>query len=245
MGRVNSQRENGPKERENGLRAGYGGQQPWAKNPLVSRDFSRKTAVGETVATSDSWRRDRNCRRTLSAAFSMSYELHKLRWMLPGESRPAVRVSARQRGRRAGARPATWTSRHLARSAKTMLAPAARSLTVLDTRTWPGPARAWSMPFATHPHRNDGPFSGDLPPRPATARRMDVHASRRGPLQSLSRPPPHVPSAAASRFSGSSLKSCGSRSSARRPRSAACPPPGRACLRPAAWHRPPPCRRPA
>jgi len=35
----------------------------------------------------DVWRRERNCRQTLSGAFSMTYEPHKLRWMLPGESR--------------------------------------------------------------------------------------------------------------------------------------------------------------
>ena len=33
-----------------------------------------------------SWRRERNCRQTLSAAFSMTYKTHTLRWMLPGES---------------------------------------------------------------------------------------------------------------------------------------------------------------
>ena len=58
MDRVNSQRENGPKERGNGLKPGNGGQQPGAENPLFSRDFSRKDAAGETVATTDSWRRE-------------------------------------------------------------------------------------------------------------------------------------------------------------------------------------------
>src|SRR5918996_155382 len=33
-----------------------------------------------------SWRRERNCRQNLSALFSTTYESHKLRWMLPGES---------------------------------------------------------------------------------------------------------------------------------------------------------------
>jgi hypothetical protein len=32
------------------------------------------------------WRRERNCHQTLSAALSMTYESHNLRWMLPGES---------------------------------------------------------------------------------------------------------------------------------------------------------------
>jgi hypothetical protein len=32
------------------------------------------------------WRRERNCRQTLSAAFSMTYEPHEARWMLPRES---------------------------------------------------------------------------------------------------------------------------------------------------------------
>jgi hypothetical protein len=31
----------------------------------VSRDFNRKAAAGETVATGHSWRRERNCRQTL------------------------------------------------------------------------------------------------------------------------------------------------------------------------------------
>jgi hypothetical protein len=34
-----------------------------------------------------SWRRERNPGRTLSGAFSMRYEVHGLRWMLPGESK--------------------------------------------------------------------------------------------------------------------------------------------------------------
>ena len=32
------------------------------------------------------WRSDRSCRQTLSGPFSMAYEPHKLRWMLPRES---------------------------------------------------------------------------------------------------------------------------------------------------------------
>ena len=32
------------------------------------------------------WRRERNCRQTLSAAISIAYEPHKMRWMLTGES---------------------------------------------------------------------------------------------------------------------------------------------------------------
>jgi NAD(P)-dependent dehydrogenase (short-subunit alcohol dehydrogenase family) len=52
------------------------------------------------------WRRERNCRQTLSGAFSMTYEPHKMRWMLPRERIPGpfAAVSIRLiRG--AGARP--------------------------------------------------------------------------------------------------------------------------------------------
>jgi hypothetical protein len=74
MGLVNSQRENGPKERENGLRPDSGGQQLKTEKPFISRGFSSAAAAGETVSTIDSWRRKRNCRQTLYAAFSMGYE---------------------------------------------------------------------------------------------------------------------------------------------------------------------------
>jgi hypothetical protein len=65
MGRVNSQRERGPKERQNDLRPRNVGQQLEAENSFISRDFSRNAAPGETVVTIVSWRRERNCRQTL------------------------------------------------------------------------------------------------------------------------------------------------------------------------------------
>jgi hypothetical protein len=40
------------------------------------------------------WRRERNCRQTLSAAFSITYEPHKLQWMLTGESQTSLEVTA-------------------------------------------------------------------------------------------------------------------------------------------------------
>jgi hypothetical protein len=52
MGRVNSQRENRPNERENGLRPRNGGQQLKSEKPLISRVFSGEAAAGETVAPS-------------------------------------------------------------------------------------------------------------------------------------------------------------------------------------------------
>jgi hypothetical protein len=58
MGRVNSQRESRPKERENGLRRGYGGQQLRAEKLFVSRYFSRGITAAETVTIIDSWRRE-------------------------------------------------------------------------------------------------------------------------------------------------------------------------------------------
>ena len=50
-----------------------------------------------------SWRRERNCRQTLSAAFSMTYEPHQF-WMLTGESRcchggPELRADEYRAGR--------------------------------------------------------------------------------------------------------------------------------------------------
>ena len=69
MGRVNSQRENGPKEREKGLRPGNGGQQLQTEKAFISRHFRQTAAAGETVATIGSWRRERSRRRTLSSCF--------------------------------------------------------------------------------------------------------------------------------------------------------------------------------
>ena len=48
-----------------------------------------------------SWRRERNCRRTLSAAFSMTYKPHKSWWMLTRESRACFGVLSRCNSRRA------------------------------------------------------------------------------------------------------------------------------------------------
>jgi hypothetical protein len=42
MGGVNSQRENGPKERENGLRPSNGSQQLKAEKSFISRGFSQR-----------------------------------------------------------------------------------------------------------------------------------------------------------------------------------------------------------
>jgi hypothetical protein len=50
------------------------------------KGFSPAATAGETVTTSGSWRREKCCRRTLSAAFSTIHEPHKARWMLPRES---------------------------------------------------------------------------------------------------------------------------------------------------------------
>jgi hypothetical protein len=52
MDQVNSQRENGPTERENGTKPGYGGQQLKTEKSFVSRGFGREAAVGETVVAS-------------------------------------------------------------------------------------------------------------------------------------------------------------------------------------------------
>ena len=72
--------------------------------------------------------------------------------------------------------------------------------------------------------------------QPCRRFRGGVHSSRDGAGSS----PPSRSHAVL--FSRSRL--CGACPSARRPRSAPCLPPGRPCRRPAAWHRPPPCRRP-
>jgi hypothetical protein len=45
------------------------------------RNARGAASTGETVATIATWRRDRNCRRTLSLAISMSYEPHKFWWV--------------------------------------------------------------------------------------------------------------------------------------------------------------------
>ena len=60
MSRVNSQREKEPKERENGLKPGNGGQQLKTEKPFVSRGLSREATARETVAAIDSWRRERD-----------------------------------------------------------------------------------------------------------------------------------------------------------------------------------------
>jgi hypothetical protein len=52
MDQVNSQRENGPTERENGTKPGYGGQQFKTEKSFISRGFGREAAVGETVVAS-------------------------------------------------------------------------------------------------------------------------------------------------------------------------------------------------
>jgi hypothetical protein len=64
MGLVNSQRENGPQERENGLRPGSGGQQLKTEEPFISRELSQQSAAGETVSTIDSWRREAHSPQT-------------------------------------------------------------------------------------------------------------------------------------------------------------------------------------
>jgi hypothetical protein len=53
------------------------------------------------------WRRERNCRQTLSAAFSITYEPHKWRWMLTRESWGCCRdlQALPQRAGRAGLDP--------------------------------------------------------------------------------------------------------------------------------------------
>jgi hypothetical protein len=48
--------------------------------------------------------RERNCRQAISAAFSMSYELHQSRWMLTRESSPCLAVCACCAGGRSGTR---------------------------------------------------------------------------------------------------------------------------------------------
>jgi hypothetical protein len=46
----------------------------------------QRRAQQKECADWGNWRRERHCRRPPSAAFSMGYEPHKLRWMLTGES---------------------------------------------------------------------------------------------------------------------------------------------------------------
>ena len=48
----------------------------------VLRDFSRCRAQRKECPDWASWRRERSCRQTLSGPFSMTYEPHKMRWML-------------------------------------------------------------------------------------------------------------------------------------------------------------------
>jgi hypothetical protein len=48
--------------------------------------FSAPVIGQRDCRPSVSWRSERSCRRTLSGPISRSYEPHKLRWVLPGES---------------------------------------------------------------------------------------------------------------------------------------------------------------
>ena len=81
----NNHRENRPKERENGLSPSDGGQQLAAEKSFISKALAQRPLPERRLQPLMSWRSDGNCRRTLSAAFSMGYEPHKMRWMLPGE----------------------------------------------------------------------------------------------------------------------------------------------------------------
>jgi hypothetical protein len=86
MDGVNSRRENRPEESRESPPRRPDGEQPDAENPLLSRGFGPEATVGETVMASGSWRRERYRRRNSLCCNSMTYEPHRLRWILPGES---------------------------------------------------------------------------------------------------------------------------------------------------------------
>ena len=76
----------------------------WREARILRRSGGRLGPEKECPEWAD-WRGERFCRQTLSSAFSMGYEPHRLLWMLPGESRTAAAVSIRLAGG-ADARPA-------------------------------------------------------------------------------------------------------------------------------------------
>jgi hypothetical protein len=85
MAEVNSRRESRASERDFEPPAPARGEQPSAKNGGIL-GFSGPIGGRRGGSLTWSWRRERNCQQTLSAAFSMSYELHSFRWVLTRES---------------------------------------------------------------------------------------------------------------------------------------------------------------
>jgi hypothetical protein len=83
---------------------------PKAEKPFIPRDFRQEAAAEEITSIIDNWRRERNCRPTLSGPFSMTYKPHKLRWMLPGESRGVYGDLQASHGRPPGGCAATKTA---------------------------------------------------------------------------------------------------------------------------------------
>ena len=80
MAEVNSHGERRSSERDFAPTARAQGAQPFTKTAEFL-GFSGPISRRRDCPHGQCWRRERNCRRTLSAAFSMTYELHRLRWM--------------------------------------------------------------------------------------------------------------------------------------------------------------------
>jgi hypothetical protein len=90
MGQVNGRRESRALERILSLRR----ESKVHRHPRKTGEFlgfSVPISRRRDCPQGQCWRRERNCRQTLSFAISMSYAPHKLRWMLTGESWPQMK----------------------------------------------------------------------------------------------------------------------------------------------------------
>jgi hypothetical protein len=90
-GRGSAASEKRAGERRKTARNGPAGHRTWfgwtAGKAQIPRGTGRCRASEKECPDWRDWRRERNCRRTLSGPFSMTYEPHKAGWMLTGESR--------------------------------------------------------------------------------------------------------------------------------------------------------------
>ena len=124
MAQVNSHGERWQSERRSTPTPASRGEQP---APRVAEFLGLSVPISgrRDCPHRSCWRRERNCRQTLSAAFSMGYEPHKLRWVLPRESMgcwllgPAMRADLMID--MSGAVGSWWTTRSMSVSNTTCL----------------------------------------------------------------------------------------------------------------------------
>jgi hypothetical protein len=85
MNQVNSRGESWLSARHSSPAPTAAGEQPAAETPELP-SFSGPIVEQRECRPKVSWRRERNCRQTLSEPISMGYEPHKFQCMLTGES---------------------------------------------------------------------------------------------------------------------------------------------------------------